>query len=130
MLLYWVYVIYSWGEAGVPCSPLSSVVAPSYAISGHVGTDICLLVLSCILMCRLRPSYPIYLRGLVGVEASFGLGVSRLAYLNRLIPAPSSHCRRWTLILCSGTLNPRMHRCVAGTDVMGILLLTYPHVLE
>ena len=37
---------------------------------------------------------------------------------------------RWMLILCAGTLDPRMHRCVARTKVMTFALLTYPHVLE
>ena len=68
--------------------------------------------------------------GLGGVEAPLGLGISRHAYLKRLIPAPSYHCGHCTLILCSGTLDPWMHRCVDCTKVTVILLLRYPHVLE
>ena len=64
-----------------------------------------------------------------GVRTSSGLRISRRAYLKRLSPAPSSHCGRWMLILCAGTLDPRMHRCVARTKVMAILILTYPHFL-
>ena len=73
---------------------------------------------------------PDVFEGLGGVKVLLGLGFSRWAYLNRLIPAPSSYCMRCTLILCSGTLYSWMQRCVARTKVMTILLLTYPHVLE
>ena len=130
MLLYWVYVIYRRGGAGVLCLPLSAVVAPSCALSGHVSSTRCLLVLSFRLVFWLRPSDPMYLRGWDGVGGLLGLGISRRAYLNKLIPDPSFHCGCWTLVLCAGTLYPRMHRCVARTKVMEILLLTYPHVLE
>ena len=68
--------------------------------------------------------------GLCRVEVALGLGFYRRTYLNRLILALSSHYGRCTLILCAGTLDPRMHWCVACTKVITILLLTYPHVLE
>ena len=58
------------------------------------------------------------------------LGEPWNAYLKRLSPAPSSHWSVCTLILCAGTLDPRMQRWVARTKVIAILLLTYPHVLE
>ena len=65
-----------------------------------------------------------------GVEALLGLGISRRAYLNRLIPSLSFHYERCMLILYDGTLDLLLHRCMACTKVMEILLLTYPHVLE
>ena len=71
-----------------------------------------------------------WLNDLHGVRDSIGLGISQRARLNRLIPAPSYHCGHWTLILCAGTLDPWMHRCVACTKLMATLLLTYPHILE
>ena len=52
------------------------------------------------------------------------------AYLNRFIPAPSSHCGRCTLIRCAGTRYPCMQWWVVHTKVIAILLLTYPHVFE
>ena len=58
------------------------------------------------------------LRGWVEVEALVGLGVPQRSYLNRFIMALSSHYGRWTRILCTGTLNPWMHRCAARTKVM------------
>ena len=70
------------------------------------------------------------MRGWDEVEALIGLWVPMRAYLNRFILSPSSYCRRWTLILCAGALDIRMHQCVAHTNVMVILLLTYPHVHE
>ena len=45
------------------------------------------------------------------------------AYLNSARPAPSSHCGLCTLILCAGTRDPLMHRCVARTKVVAILLM-------
>ena len=60
----------------------------------------------------------------------WGLGSPGRAYLNRFSLAPSSHCGRWKLILCKGTLEPWMHGCVAHTKVMEILLLKCPHVHE
>ena len=36
----------------------------------------------------------------------------------------------FTLIQCTGTLDPRMHRCVERTRVIDILILMYLHVLE
>ena len=58
------------------------------------------------------------------------MGISWCAYLNMLSLAPSCHCGRWTLILCSDTLDPWMHRFMAHTKVMAILLLLYSNVLE
>ena len=58
------------------------------------------------------------------------LGEPWHAYLKRLIPAPSSHWGRCTLIGCVGTRDPCMQRWVMRTKVIAILLLTYPHVLE
>ena len=52
------------------------------------------------------------------------------AYLNNSRPAPSSHCGLCTLILCAGTCDPLMHRCVARTKVIAILLFTYPNVFD
>ena len=52
------------------------------------------------------------------------------AYLNSANPALSSHCGLCTLILCADTLDPRIHWYVARTEVMAILLLTYPRVFE
>ena len=71
-----------------------------------------------------------YIRVWGRVEASLGLGISRRAYLNRLRLALYSHCGRWTLILCANTVDPLLHRCLACTKVMVIILLKYPHVLE
>ena len=52
------------------------------------------------------------------------------AYLNSATPALSSHCGLCTLILCAGTRDLLMHRCVARTKVILILLLTYLHIFE
>ena len=52
----------------------------------------------------------------------------RRAYWKSFSTATSSHCRRFTLIRCGGTLKRCMHRCVACTKVIAILLLTYPHI--
>ena len=81
-------------------------------------------------MCHLRTYALGYLRGWGRLRSSLGIGISWRAYLNRLIPAPYYHCRRWRLILCAGTLDPPMHRCVSRTKVMEILFLTYPYVIE
>ena len=66
--------------------------------------------------------------GCVGGESWFVMVWS--AYLNSASPAPSSHCGLCTLILCAGTCDPRIHRCVARTKVIAILILMYPHVFE
>ena len=87
-------------------------------------------MLSCASLCRIRTSALRCLRYWGIVTAFLVLGISQHAYLKMLIPAPSSHCRHWTLILCAGTLDPRMYRSVARTKLMTILLLTFPHVLE
>ena len=84
----------------------------------------------CRYQCRLGPSSLGRLRGWGEVRTSYGLRISQHAYLKRLIPSPTSHCGRWTLILCAGTLDPQMHRCVSRIKVMATLLLSYPHVLE
>ena len=130
VLLYQDYGIYPKGGSGVPCPPLFAVVAPSCALSGHFGTSSCLLVISCISLCRLRPSVLMWIRDWCRVRDSLGLDISLCNYMKRLIPALSSRCRRWTLILCAGTLDPQMQQCVARTKFMVILLLAYPHVLE
>ena len=65
---------------------------------------------------------------LYGVGGSGVGGVC--SYLNGDYLALSSHCGLCTLILCAGTLDPRIHWWVARTKVMVILLLTYPHVFE
>ena len=111
IILYWVYVIYPRGGSGVPFPHLFPLVAPSCALSGHVWASRCFLVISCRYLCQLRPSAMGWIRGRVGVRVSLGLRIFWRFYLNRLILAPSSHCGRWTLILCSGTLDPRMHLC-------------------
>ena len=51
-------------------------------------------------------------------------------YLNNVRLASSSHCGLCTLIFFTGTRDPLMHRCVAHTNVIAILLLTYQHVFE
>ena len=51
-------------------------------------------------------------------------------YLNSASPALCYQCGLCTLILCTGILDPLMHRCVARIKVIEILLLTYPHVFE
>ena len=99
--------------AGVPCPLMSAVVDLSCALSGHVGSTRCLLVLSFIFLYRLRPSSPMYLRGWGRVGALLGLGFSWHAELNRLILTPSYHCRHLTMILCAGALDPEMHWCVS-----------------
>ena len=53
-----------------------------------------------------------------------------ISYLQRLSPAPSSHCGRCTLIRCAVTRDPRMQQWLARNKVIAILLLAYPHVLE
>ena len=63
-----------------------------------------------------------------GVEALSGIGVLQRAYLNMFIMVPSSQSGRCTLILCARTLDPRMHRFVARTIVIAILLLMYAHI--
>ena len=103
--------------------------APPCDLSCQVDSTSCMLVLSFIFLFRLRLSAPMSLRFWGGVGDSLGLEITQRAYLNRLIPSPSSHCRRPTLILCAGTLDSWMHQCVACTKVMAILLLTYRHVL-
>ena len=72
--------------------------------------------------------------GFMGGVGGWLVGVCQFdvlsAYLNRANPAPSSHCGLCTLILCAGNIYPRIHRCVARTKVMAILLLKYSHVFE
>ena len=65
-----------------------------------------------------------------GVGWGFWVAGVCCSYLNSANPAPSSHCGLCTLILCAGTRDPRIHRWVARTKVMAILLLTYLHVFE
>ena len=62
MILYWVNVLYTWGKAGVPFTPLSDVVGPSCALSGPVCATSFLLALYFWLLCRIMLSTPIYLR--------------------------------------------------------------------
>ena len=64
------------------------------------------------------------------MQGGGGVMVVVRAYLNNARPDPSSHCGLCTLILCVGTRDPLIHRCVACTKVILILLLTYPQVLE
>ena len=64
----------------------------------------CLVGLSFVYLCRLWPSALVGLRSWRRLKVLLGLGVQQRAYLNKLILAPSSHCGRWTLILCNGTL--------------------------
>ena len=65
-----------------------------------------------------------------GVRTLSGLRIYGRAYMKRLCPALPSHCGRWTLFFCAGTLDPRMHQWVACTKVMVTLLLTYLHILK
>ena len=65
------------------------------------------------------------------VDDLLGFGVPR-ACLPEL-GYPSAIFRLWPLYtdpVCAITLDPRMHRYVACTNVMAILLLMYTHVLE
>ena len=65
MLSYWAYVLYTQGGGGgLPCPRLSAVVTPSCALSGHLGTTSCLLVLFFILMFQIMPSEPNIAKGL------------------------------------------------------------------
>ena len=130
IILYWSYILYPQGGAGVPCPLLFSVVDPSCDIYGLVWTSRCLMVLSCGSLCWFMPSTLVWIRYWNVVVAYLSLGISWRAYPKRLIPEPSSHCGRWMLIFCVGTLDPQMYRCVTRTKVMLTLLLTYPHVLE
>ena len=68
--------------------------------------------------------------GCFEVEVSRGLGFLRHAYLKSFSPVPSSHCGRFTLILCTNTLDPRMQCCVACNKLVEIILLMYLHGLE
>ena len=79
---------------------------------------------------QLRPLDLIWIREWGRIRDYLGLGINFRAYMKGLNLALYFHCRRWTLILCAGTLDPRMHQCVACTKVVATLLLTYPHVLE
>ena len=71
------------------------------------------------------------MQGRCGVGWVGGLGCGGVESLPEQSQAcPISHCSLCTLILCAGTRDPLMHRCVARTEVISILLLTYPHVFE
>ena len=102
----------------------------SLVFSGIFCVSGCYPVVPRISLCQIGPSALGWLICWGGVRTSSGLRISWSPYLKRLIPAPSSHDRRWILILCAGTINPRMHRFVARTKVMANLLLTYLHNLE
>ena len=120
---YWAYVLYPQGGAGVPCPPFCDLMDPLYSHSS----------IFCIMEIPVQSEAfcPGIAKGVWDrVRTSSGLRISRRAYLKWLIPAPSSHCRHWTLILCTGTLDPRIHRFMAHTKFMATLLLTYLHILE
>ena len=57
-------------------------------------------------------------------------GSLRRSYGKRFIPAPSSHYGCCTLIRCSVTLEPRIHRCVVRHKVVVIRILMYHHFLD
>ena len=102
--------------AGLPCPPLSVFSAPFYSVC-----PLCLWWLVVVGGC---------MHG-IGVSAGAGCYCDTWrAYLNRFSPAPSSQCRRCTLIGCAGTRDPRIQRWMAHNKVIAILLLTYPHVFE
>ena len=106
--------------------------SPSRAQSGKVSSTGCRNKLT---LCSLVSVSDLAVRtnlfvGLFEVEVSPGLGFSQRAYLKSFSLVPSSHCRLCRLILCAGTLDPYMNRCVSHTKVMEILLWEYPHVLE
>ena len=109
--LYCDFVLYLWGKAGVPCPQLCALMDPSYSRS-----DIFFLVeipVQSKSFCS-RMAKGVWWRA----RTSYGLMISWSAYLRRLSPAPPLHCRRWTLIFCAGTLDPRMQQCVACNKVM------------
>ena len=58
----------------------------------------------CRSLCRLGPYALVCIRSWGGVRMLSGIRIYWRAYLKRLIPAPYSRCRRWTLILCIGYL--------------------------
>ena len=104
----------------------------SYAQSGQVILTSCLQMLTFWFSVSVPALYvrPDIFVGWFGEEVSQGLGFSWRAYMKRFSPAPSYHFGLCTLIFCDGTLETWMHRCVAHTKWMEILLLKYPHVLE
>ena len=118
------------GGVGASCPPLCAVVDPYCSIFGILCVTGCEPVVLCKPQCRLGPSPLGCLRGWDRVRTSSDFRISWRAYLKRLIPEPSPHYKRWTLIMCIGTLVPLMHRCVAHTKLMSTLLVTYLHVLE
>ena len=130
IILYWYYGLYPWGGGGVPCPPLCVLVVPSYYLPVIFYMSVCYPVVHCRSMFLIGPSTLGCIRVRGGLRTSSGIRISRRAYLKRLRPALSSQWRRWTLILCTGTVDPRMHRCVARTKLMATLLLTYPNFLE
>ena len=69
----WCYI--SSRGADVPCTTLSERVGPSFALFGHVCTTSFFLVLYLLLLFRIRPSGPIYLR------VGRGRGFARYGYL-------------------------------------------------
>ena len=81
-----------------PCLPQSIPYMHSQVVSS------CLVGLSFVYLCRLWPSALVGLRSWRRLKVLLGLGVQQRAYLNKMILAPSSHCGRWTLILCAGAL--------------------------
>ena len=126
-MLYLDHVIYPQGGTGVTFHPLFELVALSCALSGHSN-----LLVGALLRIPVPDLdvYPGMYMGLGRVKVLLGLGIPRWAYMHMLIPAPPSHCRLYTLILCAITLDPRMHRYVAHTKVMAILIWMYPHFQE
>ena len=63
MLLKWVNIIYPIGGAGVTYPTLYIRVVPSLSLSGHVCETRCFLVISFLLLCRIRTPGPIYMSG-------------------------------------------------------------------
>ena len=79
---------------------------------------------------RLRSRTSNYICGVVRGEILLGLGFSWRAYLKRFSLAHYSHCKCCTLILLFINLDPWIHRYVALTKVIEILLFMYPHILD
>ena len=67
--------------------------------------------------------------GGVGWGGCIGVCIAN-SYLNSASPSPSSHCGLYTLILCAGNRDPRIHWWLDRTNVIAILLLTYPHIFQ
>ena len=130
MILYWYYVIYPRGGAGEPCTPLFAKLAPSCALCGYAGMTSCLVMLSCIFLCRMRLSAPIWLMywGRGGGFSCPGDLPERSP--EEVEPGTVFPLRELDANLVRRHPGPHMHRCVARNEVMETLLLMYTHFLK